>query len=505
MPAERRPSSDLSPLRQSSASQRPSQRLAQRPAAAHAAVPQAVPAKPAIPRTSPAKPASTVSKPPSGGGAKIGGALLMILTTLVMACLAGVYLLTGVDIFGVFTASSAAPTPVVVEVTVPVPLPVLVEVTVPVTVEVTAEPPGVVEATALVETPMAPPVETQVVEPSPISPPSSTWWWKVFFTNPATINDPNNLSGSVEEQLINYIKGAKKSIHIASFEFNLTPVAKALIAARKRGVEVRWITDDEHGLGADWEEDRGQFAMLQKAKIKVIDDQRTALMHNKFWIFDGELVWTGSTNVTQNDMFRNNNNVIVFESPEAAAIYERQFQEMWNGQFGPDSPSEIVQQAVKIENTPIQFLFSPEDNVIGNQLIPLVQKARRSIYFMAFSYTHDGLTQAMLERAGAGVKVQGIFETRGSETEYSALPPMFCAKLPVRQDGNPGTFHHKVIVIDRKIVITGSLNFSANADDSNSENTIVIANSEIARLYIEEFQRRWAEAKEPDAADMNCP
>jgi phosphatidylserine/phosphatidylglycerophosphate/cardiolipin synthase-like enzyme len=74
----------------------------------------------------------------------------------------------------------------------------------------------------------------------------------------------------------------------------------------------------------------------------------------------------------------------------------------------------------------------------------------------------------------------------------------------VRQDGNPRTFHHKVFLIDDEIVITGSLNFSENADDSNDENVVIVANGDIAAQYLGEFERRWAEAEEPDRADMNC-
>jgi phosphatidylserine/phosphatidylglycerophosphate/cardiolipin synthase-like enzyme len=194
---------------------------------------------------------------------------------------------------------------------------------------------------------------------------------------------------------------------------------------------------------------------------------------------------------------------MIIQSPELARIYEREFQEMWNGEFGPRSPSTLRDQWITIGDTPIQALFAPEDEVMA-QLIPIIQEAQSNIRFMAFSFTHDDLEAAMLARYEAGVDLRGIFETRASETEYSAMPSMYCAGVPVRQDGNPGTFHHKVIVIDDEIVITGSLNFSANADDSNDENVIIIANTDIARMYLQEFERRWAEAQEPDRADMGC-
>ena len=328
-------------------------------------------------------------------------------------------------------------------------------------------------------------------------------WWQVYFTDPAMINDPENLAGSIPEKLIALIDSAQQSIHIASFEFNLTPVAEALIRAHERGVDVRWVTDDEHGIEADEEDDHGQFEILVDEGIEIRDDQRSALMHNKFWIFDGHTTWTGSTNITQNGNFRNNNNVLVIQSTRVAAIYEREFEEMWAGEFGPRSTSTLSQQETTINETPIQILFSAEDEVIS-QLAPIIESAEKSIRFMAFSFTHNTLGDAVENRANAGIDVMGIFEKRGSETEYSELPALYCMGVPVRQDGNPRTFHHKVFIIDDEIVITGSLNFSNNADDSNDENVVILANTEIASLYLAEFDRRWAEAEDPDPVDMAC-
>ena len=328
-------------------------------------------------------------------------------------------------------------------------------------------------------------------------------WWQVYFTDPQNINDPDNLAGSIPEKLIDRINKAQRTVHIASFEFDLAPVADALIAAHQRGVEVQWITDDEYGIDADEDEEVELFARLEKAGVEVKHDDRGALMHNKFWIFDKGTVWTGSTNITVNGNFRNNNNVIVIESPQVAAMYEREFAEMWNGEFGPTSPSTVDDQSLTIDGTSINVLFAAEDKVIS-RLIPLIRNAQKSIRFMAFSFTHDELGAAVVARAKAGVDVQGIFETRGSETEYSEMPILYCAGVPVRQDGNPRTFHHKVFVIDDQIVVTGSLNFSNSADESNDENVVVLANRDIAARYLQEFDRRWAEATEPDPSAMNC-
>jgi len=326
-------------------------------------------------------------------------------------------------------------------------------------------------------------------------------WWEVLFSSGT--KELGEESQAIARRLSTYINLATRSIHIAAFETDIDEIADALIAAHNRGVDVRWITDDENGTDADAEEGRGQFARMEAAGIPIRDDQRSALMHNKFIIFDEAILWTGSMNLTWNDLGRNNNNVIVADAPEVAAIYAREFQEMWDGQFGAKSPSTKSTQATALQGTPFIVRFAPEDDPF-EQLVALTGAARHSIRFMAFSFTQDDLGQVMLERAAAGVGVSGIFEVRGSETEYAELSPLYCAGLAVRQDGNPGTFHHKVIVIDETVVVTGSMNFSENAASSNDENVIALSNPDIARAYLEEFDRRWAEATEPDPADMAC-
>lgn len=338
---------------------------------------------------------------------------------------------------------------------------------------------------------------------TPLSP-APAKWWEVYFTDPLTINDPNNPAGSVEEKLIAFIDAAQVSIHIASFEFNLPRVADALIAAKARGVDVRWVTDDENGLGIDANPNRGQFSRLMAGGLEVRDDAgRSALMHNKFWIFDGQIVWTGSTNITVNGIYKQNNNVMVIHSSDVAYIYEREWQELWSGQFGPRAPSTVGNQWAILDGSAIQVLFSAEDHAVDN-LIALANDARSNIRFLAFSFTDYPLAQAMIERAKAGVDVRGVFETFGSNSPRSELKTFWCAGLPVRQDGNSSFLHDKIIIIDNSIVVTGSLNFSSNADEENEENVVIIDNAEIAALYLQEYQRVWAQAADVPAGAFAC-
>ncbi|GAB4500187.1 MAG: phospholipase D-like domain-containing protein [Anaerolineales bacterium] len=328
-------------------------------------------------------------------------------------------------------------------------------------------------------------------------------WWEVYFTAPGSINNPANPTGSVEEKLISFINAAQTSVHIAGFEFNLTRVAEALIAAKGRGVDVKWMADDKNGTQYDTEPGRGQFALMAAAGIEVRDDARSALMHNKFWVFDQQTVWTGSTNATVNGIYKQNNNVLVIHSPEVAFIYEREFQEMWNNQFGPRAPSTINTQWAILDTTPLQVLFTPEDNAMS-KVVAVVNDAQFRIRFLAFSFTHDALAQVMIEKARAGVDVGGVFETFGSNNPSSKLGRLWCAGLSVRQDGNSSFLHHKAIIVDDSIVITGSMNFSSNADETNEENVIILDNPEIAALYLQEYERNWSVAQSVPMGAFTC-
>jgi phosphatidylserine/phosphatidylglycerophosphate/cardiolipin synthase-like enzyme len=158
-----------------------------------------------------------------------------------------------------------------------------------------------------------------------------------------------------------------------------------------------------------------------------------------------------------------------------------------------------------INGTGIAVIFTSEDHALEQAIIPMVRSATKSVRFLAFSFTDYPLAEAMIQRAQNGVAVSGVFENVGSDTDAAELDTLYCARVPVRKDGNPSFMHNKVIVVDERYVITGSLNFSTNAEESNDENVIIIDNAEIAHLYLQDFDRVWSVATEPDPAAIVCP
>lgn len=316
-------------------------------------------------------------------------------------------------------------------------------------------------------------------------------WYQLYFTSPQYPDEEGTRINTTAQGLVGVINNAQRSLDIAIYELDLPEVGDALLAARDRGVTVRIVTD------SDTLEELETLIRLEKAGIPIVPDERSPIMHNKFMVVDGEAVWTGSYNFTPNGTYRNNNNAIFIRSAQLAQNYATEFGEMFNEHaFGPRSPANTPQPQIQIGDTLVETCFAPEDEC-AEKLIAAISQSQQSIHFLAFSFTHDGIGKAVDDRARAGVQVQGVFETRGSETEYSELGQMKQENLDVWQDGNPYTMHHKVFIIDDKTVVLGSYNFTDNANDANDENFLIVHNPEIAGQYLGEFQRVYQQAQNP--------
>lgn len=324
-------------------------------------------------------------------------------------------------------------------------------------------------------------------------------WWQVYFNE--TGSDPSGYVDGIDVPLVNAIAAVQNTLDIAAFEMNSETIYQAVLAAHQRGVRVRIVTDDKHGL--DDEKDDA-LRDLKAAGIAVVDDNRSALMHNKFMIMDGKIIWTGSWNYTVNGTYRNNNNVLAMENATAAAAYQAEFDEMFTRrEFGPRSTDDGIISFTENE-TEISIIFAPEADEIP-ALTAEIQQAEHSIRFMVFTFSLDELAYAVLEAAAnPDIRIQGIFEKRSSTASWSQLPALHCAGVQVRQDGNRYTLHHKVFIIDDDTVITGSFNFSNNAASSNDENIVIIRNPDIARRYIDEWQRLWDSATTPRPDEIAC-
>lgn len=329
-------------------------------------------------------------------------------------------------------------------------------------------------------------------------------WLTLYFTQPDSMDYQSN---GIDQVVVSIVNQAEKTIDVASFDLNLPSVIEALAEAKARGVQVRVVLDGVNGshevkpIGTSKGATLDAIKMLKKARIKVVDGGRTnGLMHDKFIIVDGQTLFVGSWNIAYNDTFRNNNNLLQITDLQLIANYQAKFNEMFEKKrFGTYARVGALNPELTIDGVRVENYFSPTDNVL-EKIIGYVQGAQSSVRFMAFTFTHADLSAALIERAEAGVQVEGVIEKRGAT--YGVLPDLFCAELPVRTDGNRYSMHHKVIIIDDETVITGSFNFTEMADHENDENVIVIHDQSVATQFMQEFEGVYGLGEIP--VDIEC-
>ncbi len=336
------------------------------------------------------------------------------------------------------------------------------------------------------------PSTPELPTPIPVTPGSepgpATSWLEIYFANPSAPHAAD-FEGGPDETLAAAIDQAHLSVDMAAYSLDLESTCDALIHAYKRGVVVRMVMESDNM-------DTQEVHQIQEGGIPIIGDQREGLMHNKFVVIDRAEVWTGSMNFTTSGAYEDNNNLIRIHSTQVAEDYTTEFNEMFvENLFGPDVRAATPNPSLTIDSSPVEIYFSPDDGVAAH-ILSILQDAQESIYFMAYSFTANDLGDAIRQRAADGLTVAGVMDDgqikSNQGTEYD---PFKQAGLDVRRDGNAGLMHHKVIIIDHSIVITGSYNFSASAETHNDENVVVIHNADVAAQYMAEFQRVYDQAQ----------
>jgi phosphatidylserine/phosphatidylglycerophosphate/cardiolipin synthase-like enzyme len=304
----------------------------------------------------------------------------------------------------------------------------------------------------------------------------------LYFTNPASPLSPQG-TGGVDGPIVEAIDAARLSVDVAAYSLSLNSVRYALIRAHERGATVRVVMESSNM-------DRSDPQRLIEAGIPVIGDNRDGLMHDKFIILDKSEVWVGSMNFTDGGAYEDNNNLMRIRSVKMVENYLKEFEEMFlDNKFGEDVLPETPNPSITIEGTQIDTFFSPDDGVLA-ALVPVLESAQESIYFLAYSFTSNQLGEIVRQKAEAGLTISGVMDDEQVRSNQGTeFDPFRQADLDVRLDGIDGLMHHKVFIVDEKIVVMGSYNFSQSAEERNDENLLIIYDPVIAEQFLFEFQR----------------
>ena len=317
--------------------------------------------------------------------------------------------------------------------------------------------------------------------------------WEAWFNSSEVMwaMDKSSDLAPKEAELIRRVDAASNSIDAAIYGFNLPRVADALVAARSRGVQVRVVGDDEAVTGYY----SPTYQILSDAGIPVVMDTSTSrLEHNKFAVFDDEIVWTGSTNWTDTGLTYNLNNTMVVTSTHLALAYTTEFEEMFNGNFQNDKADNTT-HVFSYTHSTVESYFSPTDG-LESQVKEVLKDAQESIHFALFYFTDDQLGDELVTKAVTeGLEVTGVMDAVGAKNQYSEDDKLCAAGIPVKVEIFGGKVHHKFAVIDvngpNPAVITGSYNWTAAGEEQNDENTLIIYDAAVAAAYYQEYLRMY--------------
>ncbi len=258
---------------------------------------------------------------------------------------------------------------------------------------------------------------------------------------------------------------SSEKIECALYDLDLPDVIKGL--SKK---DARLVIDNDN--------------VIKNSSLDIVYDNSNQLSHNKFCIFDGMTVMTGSFNPTENGAFKNNNNMIIYRSGYLSQNYHDEFLELRDGKFGKGE--KVTYPKINLSGALVENYFCPEDSC-KSHVISALSSANSSIYFMTFSFTDNDIADMLVSKADLGLDVRGVMEKQRITMQYNVFSRLNGTNVDVVPDKNKYIMHHKVFIIDNSTVITGSYNPTASANTKNDENILIIHDSAVAKKYMEEF------------------
>jgi phosphatidylserine/phosphatidylglycerophosphate/cardiolipin synthase-like enzyme len=135
--------------------------------------------------------------------------------------------------------------------------------------------------------------------------------------------------------------------------------------------------------------------------------------------------------------------------------------------------------------------FSPNGGC-AEAVADTLGKAKDTILVQAYSFTSAPIAEALVAAHRRGVKVQVILDKSQRTEKYSSATFLKNNGIPCLIDDAHAIAHNKVMVIDEKMVITGSFNFTKNAEEQNAENLLIVEDASLAAQYLRNWKAHQA-------------
>lgn len=125
----------------------------------------------------------------------------------------------------------------------------------------------------------------------------------------------------------------------------------------------------------------------------------------------------------------------------------------------------------------------------------LIEAATSSIDAALYGFSSQRLASVLEEAQARGLRLRLIIDGNKYRETSGCQRLLAEQKLPFRlafgRDGAGSKMHHKFALLDRKLVLTGSYNWTAASEEKNHENLLVLRNPELVQAYRAEFAALW--------------
>jgi len=345
-----------------------------------------------------------------------------------------------------------------------------------------------------------------------------------------------------EDVVVESIEAAKKSVDISMFTFSSPRIAKAILAAHKRGLKVRLLFDESQS-NASFQEPFVHWFAQQGIAVKTLAGPNpngpwyAEKNHNKFMVLDGKLVLTGSFNYTTSAVHTNYENLFLMNQRTDAKAYREYFADMFamkratvvvpkpepvelpdaeelvEGLRGPPQPVPAAPVWDKLP-TPRTIKFNGEkfpsslvrpQNQVAEQLIKAIDSSKDSIDLALYEFNLEPLMEALHRARARGVKIRAVIDyshmfPKGTRSDGD--PSRMADNIQQLLDGDfevkalrgvrsQGIMHQKVAIFDGKMINFGSYNWAKSADQSHFESMMFEDKKSRVKSYKEMYEWMW--------------
>jgi len=276
------------------------------------------------------------------------------------------------------------------------------------------------------------------------------------------------------EKIEDIIKSANESLDLVVYQLRDANIAKLLVDAHQRGVNVRVILEQLNFIGENLNQETYDFLQSSGVKVKW-SAEHFALTHQKTIIVDGKLAVIMTFNLTDKYYVTSRDFGIINTDPEDVKIISDVFNTDWEYK-------EIVAESGK------DLVWSPDSS---EAIFTFIDSAKASLDVYCQEMADERITKALIGavKRGVVVRVNMTYQTSWKPD----LSKLVDAGAQVKTYSSSATIyiHAKVIIADSNKALVSSQNFSFQSLELNRELGIFIAREDIIKSLKDTFEKDW--------------